>query len=191
MAHRAIITCSKKHNQSPVKQKGSKELLWRSAAFAACKTSYSCSVSLFHTPVLCRQKAQNLHPPVCVFVLYAVWICRRPAYRSLWAHEGRHGGWGLGAADMAARFKEIAQEMQWEGEHSSHYAHLGWAWENSAAPSPPCPRLWLQTRKQVDLQVLRSTPQALDTPQSATSGEKKHLQYSMSTKSWKMGKSDG
>lgn len=100
---------------------------------------------------------------VCVraLVQYVVWICRRPAYRSPWAHEGRYGGWGLGAADMTAQFKEMEQEMQWEGEHRSLYAHLGWAWENSAAPLSPCPRLWLKMGSQVELQVLLSAPQAL------------------------------
>ncbi|XP_049927757.1 cadherin-1-like [Epinephelus moara] len=36
------------------------------------------------------------------------------AYRSPWAHEGRYGGWGLGAADMTAQFKEMEQEMQFQ-----------------------------------------------------------------------------
>ncbi|KAK1905893.1 Sterile alpha motif domain containing protein 3 [Dissostichus eleginoides] len=47
------------------------------------------------------------------------------AYRSPWAHEGRYGGWGLGAADMTAQFKEMEQEMQAEGEQSCLYTHLG------------------------------------------------------------------
>lgn len=64
---------------------------------------------------------------MCVFalVLYDVRICRRPAYHSSWAHEGRYGGWGLGAADMTAQFKEIEREMQSEREHWSLYIHLG------------------------------------------------------------------
>lgn len=103
-------------------------------------------------PSVCKGPKPSMNF-VCVCV-YAVWICRRPAYHSLWAHEGRYGGWGLGAADMTAQFKEIGQEMQWEGEHSSLYTHLGQAWENSTPPSPSCPRLWSQAKKQVDLQVL-------------------------------------
>lgn len=92
---------------------------------------------------------------VCVHaqVLSAVWICRRPAYRSPWAHEGPYGGRGLGAADMTAQFKEMEQEMQAESEQSCLYIHLGWAWENSTAPRPS---LWSQAGSQVDLQVLHS-----------------------------------
>lgn len=91
--------------------------------------------------------ADRAQPSMCVsaLVLYAVRICRRPAYHSLWAHEGRYGGWGLGAADTTAQFKEIQREMQLESEHCSFYIHLGGAWENSPAippphPSPSCPQ---------------------------------------------------
>lgn len=64
---------------------------------------------------------------VCVRALVpgVVWICRRPAYHSPWAHEGQYGGWGLGAADMTAQFKEMEQEMQAGGKQSGLYIHLG------------------------------------------------------------------
>lgn len=116
--------------------------------------------------VSCRQTGHN-YTHVCVWVfvcvcvwewvralvLGVVWICRRPAYRSPWPHEGRYGGWGLGPADMTAQFKEMEQEMQAESEQSCLYIHLGWAWETL---QPPCTRLWLQAGRQVDLQVLHS-----------------------------------
>ena len=75
---------------------------------------------------------------VCVLVPSVVWICRRPAYHSPWAHEGQYGGWGLGAADMTAQFKEMEQEMQAGSKQSGLYIHLGRAWENSAAPVFAC-----------------------------------------------------
>ena len=62
---------------------------------------------------------------VCALVPGVVWICRRPAYRSPWAHEGQNGGWGLGAADMTAQFKEMEQEMQAGSKQSGLYIHLG------------------------------------------------------------------
>lgn len=62
---------------------------------------------------------------VRALVTGVAWICRRAAYRSPLAHEGQHGGWGLGAADMTARFKEMEKEMQAESEQSGLYIHLG------------------------------------------------------------------
>lgn len=56
----------------------------------------------------------------CAFLLQssATWVCQHLVYHSPWTC----GGWGLGAADMTAHFKEIGQsDAGWKGTERPLY----------------------------------------------------------------------